>query len=219
MNRLAKALVLGAAFLLPACIHVGIGGKKDKDAPVERFHVLEAPPPAASPAPEAGAALPVVGVRAFRIADRFARHVVRRDGPGVATPLDHELWADEPFVAVTELVKETLARSGRVRAAVDAVDAHEVDVLLQGHLQELSVEMPGTQPARALLRVRLTWSDPRTGRVLRTAVHEAAEPLPGPDAAGLGPAMAQAVVRVVGEAIAGGIPLPVPAPGASLPPR
>lgn len=205
VRHAAAAIALAA--LAPGCISVGLGGKDSDDVPPDRFHVLEdsADARAAAP-PVATVGGPVVAVRTFRAPGRFDRHVLRRDGPGRVAALDVDYWSDEPAHAVTDVVREALARSGRFRAAVDSADAHAADLLLEGTVQDFTVDVGEAGAARAQVRLRLTWSEPRTGTVLRSEVREAAEPVPGPGTDGLGPAMARAVTRALLAAVVAGVP-------------
>lgn len=195
-------LTLGLAASLAGCITVDVGGKKDVAALPDVFHVLE--PSAAAeagvrPVKDARPSDTVIAVRTFRAAGRFDKHVVRRDGAGVVSALDHDYWADEPAAAVTDAVRETLAAAAGAAAVVDPSDAHEAQVLLDGSIQEFTF-VPGT-PSKALVRIRFTWSDPKTGRVVQSGIQEASVDLPGAGTDGLGIAMARAVGRATLAAV------------------
>ena len=234
----ALATILIATIASTGCITVDIAGNKDAAIPEERFHALDAADLGASGATtgatRAGAATsasggtsgpsdapapatlrrPVIAVRSFRARDRFGKHVVRRDDAGRITPLDHEIWADEPSQAVSDAVREALSSTGRFAAAVDPSDAHESDYVLSGTLLEFAVVLPrGSSEradaqqtpspgasgvaAKALFRARMTVADSRSGRVRATGAYSGEADLPGPTAAGLGPAMS----RALGQAI------------------
>lgn len=237
----ALATILIATIASTGCITVDIAGNKDAAIPEERFHALDAADLGASGATtgatRAGSATsasggtsgpsgpsdasapatlrrPVIAVRSFRARDRFGKHVVRRDDAGRITPLDHEIWADEPSQAVSDAVREALAATGKFAAAVDPSDAHESDYVLSGTLLEFAVVLPrgssertdaqqATSPgasggaAKALLRARMTVADSRSGRVRATGAYSGEADLPGATAAGLGPAMS----RALGQAI------------------
>lgn len=206
--RAARTLLCAAAAAaLAGCISVKVGSDEEP-AEADRFHALDraelgpgatsgaplgAPPPAAAKGP-----LPVIAVRAFRARDRFDRHVVRHDGPGLVTPLDRDFWADEPDAAVTEAVREALASCGRYAAAVDPSDAHRAQLALDGVLLDFTWS---ADPPSARFAARFTLSDAATGQVLSTSVHEAVEPFSGPATSGLGPAMSRAAGRALRAAM------------------
>lgn len=196
-------LTIALAAPLAGCITVDVGGKKDTAAPADVFHVLE--PAVAAEAGSLGAKEPqasdtVIAVRSFRAAGRFDKHVVRRDGAGVVSGLDHDYWADEPAAAVTDAVRETLAAAAGAAAVVDPVNAITAHVVLDGVIQEFTF-VPGT-PSKALVRIRFTWADARTWRVVQSGIQEASVELPGAGTDGLGVAMARAVGRATVAALA-----------------
>lgn len=195
MRKLAFAVAVAAAPILASCVSVKLGPDKES-AEADRFHALDrAEVGALPPAP---GALPVIAVRTFRTRDRFDRHVVRREGPGLVSSMDHDHWADEPDAAVTEAVREALASCGRFAAAVDPSDAHGAQLVLDGVLLDFSW---GADPPVARFAARLTLSSAVGGDVLSTSVHEADEPVPGPGTAGLGPAMGRAAGRALRAAL------------------
>ena len=213
MRTILRAVALSAALAAAAaCITVDVGGKKGETVPGDRFHVLDAAdigarPPAAAAPPAANSRRPVIALRSFRARDRFDKHVLRRDDAGRVTPLDHDLWADEPSQAVTDACREALAACGAYSAAVDTADAHAADVILEGTVLEFSVAMPpaapeGTGPSKARFRARLTLSDARTGAILVTGSYAGDADLPGPTTDGLGPAMGRAVGQALRSLLA-----------------
>ena len=193
MNRTTLVATCAVAALLPGCITIG---GRDDAAPPDAFHVVDAG--ASSSVVRSAAAPLVVEVRAVRAADRFDRHVLRLDAPGRVTPLEHDFWADEPSKSASDAIRESLAESRRFASVVDP--GHPSDVVLDGTLREFGWA-PGS-PSRAVVRLRLTWSDARTGRVFQSRVHDASEPLPGDGTDGIGPAMARAIERAVSESAA-----------------
>lgn len=188
------ALLAGAG-----CITVDVLGKKPPPIP-DRFHVLDTADLGSGltkTTPEAGA----IAVRVFRARDRFDRNVVQRVGgasSALVTPLEYDLWADMPNLAVTDAVREALAASGSFSAAVDPADAVEAKYVLDGTILDFAWV---DAPSAALFRVRLTLSESKTGRVLVTGVYSATEPLPGADTGGLGPAMGRAVGKALRAAL------------------
>jgi ABC-type uncharacterized transport system auxiliary subunit len=213
LNRpLGAAAVALAALLAPGCITVDTG------APVQsvpdRHHVVEVPAarPAASgpagpaPASPASPAATVVAVRPFRGADRLGKRVLLREAGSRVVPLDSELWADEPAAAVTDAARETLASDGRFAAVVDASSAARVDVFLDGALLEFAIDAPGSGRAKAVVRLRLTWTAVRSGEVVASRLAEAAEEVAGPGTDGLGAAMGRAVAKAVASSVPASLP-------------
>jgi len=197
-SSVRSAALLLAAAALGACISVDVGGRKGESAPEDRLHLVETPAPAAASAGDG--ALGVVAVREFHAADRLEKRVLRISGPGRVVPLDHDFWSDEPSRAVGEGVRELLAADPRFEAAVDASSAVRTAWTLDGHLLRFALESASSGPAgaqRALLRLRLTWSDAATGSVVLSRVEEVREDLPGPGTDGLGQAMGRALAKAV----------------------
>jgi ABC-type uncharacterized transport system auxiliary subunit len=196
--RPTSAFLATAALALAGCISVDVGGRKDAPVVEDRFHVLDSGAPSAAPGAADG---PMLAVRPFRAAGRLDKHVLRLAGPGRVAPMDHDWWADEPAEAVTEVVRDTLAGTGRFRAVVDPVASLGAAFWLDGVVQEFAVDAPAAGPARARVRVRFTWTDARSGDVRWTSVHDATEDVPGPGTDGLGPAMSGAVAKAARAAL------------------
>ncbi len=183
---------LAAASLLAGCISLGGGGKHPD---MHRHSVDTAAGVAARPTTAPGLA-----VRPFGARPRYDVRVVRRDGPEDFSYLEFERWGETPADAATDAVREGLAGGGAFAFVSAAGDALSVDRFLDGYVLAFDLLKTPAGPWKARFAVRLSLSD-HAGKMLSTAVYDAARDLPGAAADGLGPAMSAAVGDAVNRAL------------------
>lgn len=188
------ALVIAAALALPGCL--GLGGKH---APDIGRHSIDLPEIVDSDVePIFG---PVI-VRQFTARGRYELRVLATDGAGRVEYLDFERWVEEPSQAVTTVMREAMAASGRFAAVAAATSEMRTDLVVDGSVLACDLVREAGRPWRARLVVRIEATERGSGEMVASSSYAAERDLPGESVDGLGAAMGDCVADIIERAMA-----------------
>jgi ABC-type uncharacterized transport system auxiliary subunit len=195
MRKLTRTAFLAlAALALPACLSLGGEGP-----PKIRRHSIDLPEIiVAAEEPIFG---PII-VKEFASRGRYEPRVLVTDGPGQVEYLELDRWVEEPSDAVTTVIRELLASSGKFEAVAASTSEMQTDQVLDGSLIACDVVRDGAGPWRVRFAVRLEATQRSTGEMIVARAYEAERTLPGAGTEGLGAAMGDCVADVVQQALA-----------------
>ncbi len=188
------ALLIAVAFATPGCLSLGGG-----EAPPIRRHSIDLP---AVDVVEAETLYEPIVVRQFASRGRYELRVLVQDGPGRVSYLEHDRWVEDPAEALTTVVRETLAASGRFAAVAASTSEMQTDLVLDGALLACDVIRPAGGPWRARMAVRLEVTERSTGRMISAMSLESESDLPGASSEGLGAAIGHCIEDIVARAMA-----------------
>ena len=192
-KSLLIAALGGLALSLPGCLSLG----GDAPPPIRRHSIdlpaisVETPAPVFSP----------IIVRGLTARGRYEPRVLVEDGPGRVEYLELDRWVEEPGRAVTTVLRETLATSGRFEAVAASTSEMQTDLVLDGSLLAFDVVRRPGQPWRARLALRLEVTKRSTGEMVATGAYEAERELSGASTDGLGAAMGECLRDITERAM------------------
>lgn len=188
------ALLVTAALAFPGCL--GLGGRH---APEIRRHSIDLPEVVGAPGVE-----PIFGpviVRQFTARGRYEPRVLVIEGAGRVDYLEFDRWVEDPSQAVTTVVRESMASSGRFAAVAAATSEMRTDLVVDGAVLACDVIRRPGQPWRARLVVRLEATERGSGEMVASDAYAAERDLPGEGVEGLGAAMGECVVEIMERAM------------------